>query len=97
MDPPHDVWYRGQTIGAEDPGDARRICDVFSFVEPEPGDLAWGNARLIETSPELLDALKDLLESHLLLTRGNPLCYEERRLREEKAACAIAKATRLTP
>jgi hypothetical protein len=47
MDPKNDTWYRGQTIGAANESDGRRICDVWSLGDVEPGSIAEANARRI--------------------------------------------------
>lgn len=55
---PNSQWNTGLTVGAADPKDARRICDVFQWgVDPHTGVTA-ANARLIASAPEMLAALK---------------------------------------
>lgn len=62
IDPPNAHWHSGLTIGAADPKDARRVCDVTSFESPPAlGSMAAANARLIAAAPDLLNALRSLL------------------------------------
>lgn len=63
MSPPNEYWFAGVTIGAADPGDARRICDVNTMgargddIHP----MHQANARLIAAAPDLLRALRGIL------------------------------------
>jgi hypothetical protein len=66
------------------------ICSVFGMyqhqdVEDQKDSKGLANARLISAAPELLEALKNLLESHYNGNIINADCTE--------AEAAIAKAT----
>lgn len=56
--PTNEYWFAGRTIGAADPGDARRICDLPVLAHPDQNE---ANGRLICAAPDLLWALQSLL------------------------------------
>lgn len=54
-------WLVGLTIGAADPGDARKVCTVHDWgidwpVGTVQHDMTAANARLIAAAPDLLEA-----------------------------------------
>lgn len=93
-EPPNPYWEKGRTIGAASDSDARRVCDVFAFGEPEEGSIPWHNARLIAAAPCLLSALKAFLESYLRSANSGDWGYWNPEEEPEviAARAAIAKA-----
>lgn len=62
--PKNAAWFSNKTIGAANPNDARRVCDVWSLVEVEIGSTAHANARRIVACVNACEGLETtLLES----------------------------------
>lgn len=56
-EPPNAYWVKGSTIGASDPKDARRICDV-AIDGPQSGGYGLVNSAYIAAcNPEAITAL----------------------------------------
>lgn len=90
----NDYWIVGSTIGAADPRDGRRICDVAILNNDKEA-----NARLIAAAPELLEALTYLERE---LSAGALTLYNQKAILEcdrdwllnqaSRAKAALAKA-----
>lgn len=55
---PNPYWFVGRSIGAANPNDGRRICDLPVLAS---NDMNVANGRLIAAAPELLYAAKRAL------------------------------------
>lgn len=60
--PPNPQWYAGLTIGATDPRNPRRVCDLTPLASDE---INAANGALIAAAPELLAALQGFLDMYI--------------------------------
>ncbi len=92
--PANDYWQSGVTIGAADPEDARRVCDVFTCgaTGDDIHSMHKANARLIAAAPDLLDLIVAMQDDYQdILASGRPTGSSDHLM--TRAQALIAKAT----